>query len=369
MRRSPRLRYPYFPGDPDPYIHPLQSFGPAGGPPPPPAPPPLAPPADPNADIFAALERLTSLLASIKSGAATPVDVERVPRPAEEAPRYPGNDAGPLWLMPDPPRPAPIGDYSDQLASPSSAWLPRDSTADYLLRQKSSISLLEPPAPAEEPSGTSDAQARFPSDPYAQGEWQLNEDAAPLELANLGGPPRFYLGPGGRPLSPAEQLRWSNYLHALELLREVNPRHPQLQSLHGPHWVPDDKDIADVWRAVPQKDGEPVYRAPELDLHLGPLWREIGKLRGELGLQSLEWHHPMPTQYRKWFNDNGIPESLRNELGYYMSMREHRGAGGLHPYWNRSWKPITGRFPDLSSEAISQELLELLHRYGQLRTP
>lgn len=33
MRRSPRQRYPYFPGDHDPFVRPLESFHSQGGPP------------------------------------------------------------------------------------------------------------------------------------------------------------------------------------------------------------------------------------------------------------------------------------------------------------------------------------------------
>jgi hypothetical protein len=200
--------------------------------------------------------------------------------------------------------------------------------------------------------------------------WPFTDEDTRLELVNgSSGPPRLYIGPNGRPLTPAEQLRWSNYLHAIERLREIDPTNPQLQSAYSPTWVPDNKDIADVVGATRAAPQQPTYLAPEFDLHLGPLWREVGKVRRDLELQSLEWHHPLVTQLRKYYNDNGISEPLREQLGYYMWMNEHRGVGGLHPYWNRDWKRFADQYGTVKPEQIQEHLLELLRRYDQLRTP
>jgi hypothetical protein len=96
MRRSPRQRYPYFPGDPDPFIRPLQGIDP-------PSRPAVSanafqlPPTRSSDDIFAALQRLTSTIASATSGVPDPAP----PTMSEAMPRMEPwvHDKGPALLL------------------------------------------------------------------------------------------------------------------------------------------------------------------------------------------------------------------------------------------------------------------------------
>jgi hypothetical protein len=79
MRRSPRQRYPYFPGDPDPFINPLQGLG--------------ALRRDASVDVFAALQRLTST-DPLRNEADDLPSIEIPERPTPSIPPEPEDDGG-----------------------------------------------------------------------------------------------------------------------------------------------------------------------------------------------------------------------------------------------------------------------------------
>jgi hypothetical protein len=63
-------------------------------------------------------------------------------------------------------------------------------------------------------------------------------------------PRRGPRGPGGRELSPPEEIRSFLHNNAHQTLRGLDPRNPQLQSLSSPSWVPTNADINQLNREI-----------------------------------------------------------------------------------------------------------------------
>jgi hypothetical protein len=111
---------------------------------------------------------------------------------------------------------------------------------------------------------------------------------------------------------------------------------------------------------------------PDYATDINPLWDRFRELRTLLGRRDLERHHPEPTQFAREFCDIfGIDGATRNLHSYYLPWREHRGVGGLHPYWNRDFIPFLGnpRERRLTKENLEDFLVNQMHNYGQLLMP
>jgi hypothetical protein len=189
-------------------------------------------------------------------------------------------------------------------------------------------------------------------DPLGRGEWGIDRtDAADgVELANSVGPPRYHVGTGGRILTPGEQLRWSNYKRAIEMIRELDPHAPR----------------ADLYSAPPST------WVPDYATDINPLWDRFRELRTLLGRRDLERHHPESTQFAREFCDIfGIDGATRDLHSYYLPWREHRGVGGLHPYWNRDFKSFFGKAERgrVGQENLEDFLVNQMDKYGQLLMP
>ena len=120
-------------------------------------------------------------------------------------------------------------------------------------------------------------------------------------------------GPGGRELSPLQEIRLVLYSSAQRTLQELDPKNPQLSSLSSPTWVPTGRDIK-------------------------RLNDEIARLRSEQSLFDLEKHHLLPRQ----FFDKLEPHDIDPE-NFVMFMRRgpHRLLpDGVHTgpdHWNGQW--------------------------------
>jgi Predicted lipoprotein of unknown function (DUF2380) len=121
-------------------------------------------------------------------------------------------------------------------------------------------------------------------------------------------------GPVGRELTVPEQNRIFFYDSALETLRELGPKNPNLESLSTPGWIPRQEDI-------------------------NRLNEEIVRLKRERGLSWLEPHHTLPRQFRDKF------DALRIDIEDYITHMPnylHRlRPNGLHTgpeHWNSQWE-------------------------------
>jgi hypothetical protein len=126
-------------------------------------------------------------------------------------------------------------------------------------------------------------------------------DADPQELVpgaryaqNL--PRRGAIGPGGRELSPPESIRLLLHSNAHRILRDLDPKNPQLESLSGPTWVPTQRDI-------------------------NRLHEEIAKVLRKQSVCELEVHHTLPRQFSLRFNDAGI------DIEHYKTYCQGIGIG------------------------------------------
>jgi hypothetical protein len=123
-------------------------------------------------------------------------------------------------------------------------------------------------------------------------------------------------GGGGlqwRELSPLEGMRVMLYDNAFKTLRELEPNHPQLQSMSSSTWVPEFRDT-------------------------NRLNEEIARIRAGRGLTDLESHHNFPLQFTSRFRACGIePEDYRT----FLPRSFHRlRPDGLHTgpnNWNAQW--------------------------------
>ncbi len=151
-------------------------------------------------------------------------------------------------------------------------------------------------------------------------------------------PRRGARGPGGRDLSPMEEIHISLYNGARRTLQELDPRNPQLQSLSTSNWVPSNRDIN-------QLNGE------------------IARVRRERGLSELEPHHNLPRQFHSNFNKAGIDV---DDYIVYMQRSEHRLLpNGLHTgsnHWNAQWKRFFAENPNATPEQIFEHANNMLRQ-------
>jgi hypothetical protein len=173
-------------------------------------------------------------------------------------------------------------------------------------------------APADNSTVLSDADPEtwIPGAQYAQGS-----------IRRSGG------GLQWRDLSPLEGMRVALYDSAFRTLKELEPNHPQLQSLSTSTWVPTFSDT-------------------------NRLNEEIARIRARRELPDLESHHNFPRQFSPQFRACGIdPEDYLT----FLPRPFHRlRPDGLHTdsvNWNAQWK----RFLSEQPTAKPEDLLKQLH--------
>jgi hypothetical protein len=176
----------------------------------------------------------------------------------------------------------------------------------------------DPAASAEESTVLSDADPEpwIPGAKYAQ------------YSARRGGG-----GPQWRELTPVEGIRVMLYDTAFKTLRDIEPNHPQLQSMSTSTWIPEFRDT-------------------------NRLNEEIARIKAGRPLLQLESHHNFPLQFEPLFRACGIdPEGYRT----FLPRSFHR----LRPYglhtgpnnWNVQWREFLKEQPN----ARPEKLLEQLH--------
>jgi hypothetical protein len=147
---------------------------------------------------------------------------------------------------------------------------------------------------------------------------EVLSDADPQELIpgaryaqNL--PRRGATGPG-RELSPPESIRLLLHSNVHRILRNLDPKNPQLESLSSPAWVPTQRDI-------------------------NRLNEEIAKVLRKQSVCEFEVHHTLPRQFSPRFNDAGI--DIEDYKTYLPRDRHRLLPNGLHTgseNWNAQWK-------------------------------
>ena len=98
-------------------------------------------------------------------------------------------------------------------------------------------------------------------------------------------------GGGGlqwRELSPVEGIRVMLYDSAFRTLKELEPNHPQLQSMSTSTWVPTFRDASRLNEA-------------------------IARIKAGRGLSELEPHHNFPSQFRRLSTELSIFASTTSE--------------------------------------------------------
>jgi hypothetical protein len=134
-------------------------------------------------------------------------------------------------------------------------------------------------------------------------------------------------------LPPVEGLRVVLYRSAYDTLKELEPNHPQLQSLSTSTWIPTFSDT-------------------------NRLNEEIARIKAGRGLSYLEPHHNFPRQFSPQFPACGIePE---NYLTYLPRSFHRLRPDGLHTTsinWNARWDEFLSDQPTAKRE----ELLKHLH--------
>jgi hypothetical protein len=136
-----------------------------------------------------------------------------------------------------------------------------------------------------------------------------------------------------RDLSPLEGMRVALYDSAFRTLKELEPNHPQLQSLSTSTWIPTFSDT-------------------------NRLNEEIARIKVRRGLSDLESHHNFPRQFSPQFRAYGIePEDYLT----FLPRSFHRlRPDGLHTTpinWNARWDEYLNNQPKSKPE----ELLKQLH--------
>jgi hypothetical protein len=143
-------------------------------------------------------------------------------------------------------------------------------------------------------------------------------------------------GGGGlqwRELSPVEGIRVMLYDSAFKTLKELEPNHPQLQSMSTSTWIPTFRDISRLNEA-------------------------IARIKAGRGLSELEPHHNFPRQFASNFRACRIePEDYLT----FLPRSSHRlKPDGLHTgpnKWNAQWDNFLNEHPN----ATPEELLKQLH--------
>jgi Predicted lipoprotein of unknown function (DUF2380) len=137
-------------------------------------------------------------------------------------------------------------------------------------------------------------------------------------------------------LSDADPETWipgAQYDSAFRTLRELEPNHPQLQSLSTSNWVPTFSDAS-------------------------RLNEEIARIKARRGLSELERHHNFPSQFASQFRACGIePEDYLTLLPRSFHRLRPDGLHTTPINWNARWDQFLSDQPTAKPE----ELLKHLH--------
>ena len=135
-----------------------------------------------------------------------------------------------------------------------------------------------------------------------------------------------------RDLSPLEGMRVALYDSAFRTLKELEPNHPQLQSLSTSTWVPTFSDT-------------------------NRLNEEIARIKARRGLSDLESHHNFPNQFSAEFRTSGIEP---DDYLTFLPRPFHRlRPDGLHTAptnWNVQWKEYLRKYPQPKPEGLFEQL-------------
>lgn len=143
-------------------------------------------------------------------------------------------------------------------------------------------------------------------------------------------------GAVGRELTVPEQNRIFFYDRALETLRELDPKNPNLESLSTPGWIPRQEDI-------------------------NRLNEEIMRLRRERGFSWLEPHHTLPRQFRDKFDRLGI--DIEDYITHMPNYLHRLRPNGLHTgpeHWNGQWKEFFRTHPNPTPDEVFDHLNGML---------
>jgi hypothetical protein len=147
-------------------------------------------------------------------------------------------------------------------------------------------------------------------------------------------------GPAGRDLTFPEENRLFLYDTAIETLRRLDPKNPQLESIYGPGWVPSNEDIQTINREI-----ETLRRGE----------RDLGRER------DLEKHHNLPQEFTDEFKACGLDP---DDYITYMLKKEHRlRPDGLHTgpnSWNAQWREFFRQHDDPTPDEIHEQLNSMI---------
>ncbi len=149
-------------------------------------------------------------------------------------------------------------------------------------------------------------------------------------------------GPGGRELSPMEEVHTALYESAHATLRRLDPTNPQLTTYSNLNSVPTTRDI-------------------------GRLNEEIRRIRGS-NSSFLEGHHTTPLRFARQFRACGIEP---DDYMMYIPRDQHRlRPNGLHTReisWNAQWKRFFNENSSPTPEEVFRHLNEMIReqRWGQ----
>jgi hypothetical protein len=152
-------------------------------------------------------------------------------------------------------------------------------------------------------------------------------------------------GPAGRELSVPEENRLFFYDSALRMLRELDPRNPQLKSFSTSSWVPTDEDI-------------------------NRLNEEIVRVKRERGLSWLEPHHTLPRQFSRRFNDLDI--DIEDYIVHMPKYLHRLLPNGLHTgpnNWNARWEEFFEEHKNPTPDEIFEHLNYMLKQIPREKMP
>jgi hypothetical protein len=146
---------------------------------------------------------------------------------------------------------------------------------------------------------------------------------------------------GRRELSPLEEIHSILYDNALRTLKELDPRHPELQGWQPEGWIPRQQHVNRLNREIA---------------------RTIARIKAEGGLSDLEPHHTLPREFRRdHFNRLGIDI---DDFILYIPRDLHRlKPDGWHTgpeHWNKIWKEFLRTNPLVTQRQIVEQLLKML---------
>jgi hypothetical protein len=172
-------------------------------------------------------------------------------------------------------------------------------------------------APANDSTVLSDADPEtwIPGAQYAQGS-----------IRRSGG------GLQWRDLSPLEGMRVALYNSAFRTLKELEPNHPQLQSLSTSTWIPTFSDT-------------------------NRLNEEIARIKVTRGLLDLESHHNFPRQFSAEFRAGGIePDDYLTFLPRSLHRLRPDGLHTTPTNWNAQWKEYLRKNAQQKPEGLFEQL-------------